>query len=264
MRRAAAFLVLLFTLLTTVFASATALQVDGGTIQVFTYPAEVELPPVKARLFPTATTEPTSAWDGSQLEFSSLGFFCTDGYPLFAEIVNRGAPMQEPSTWTLLRGEVVIAEGEIKPLASGAQARLEFAPGEEGIYRFMALQRADFPGEAALLSLEIAISPRNCPARAADTPTPTATATATTTPLPSLEPRLTDTPSPSETPAPTGTAEPTATLEPSPTNTPTLTPTDTPTPTLEPTVEIATDEAPTSTPTETPEPTAEASPGAEE
>ena len=53
----------LVVVLTAVFASAASLVVDGGTLQVFTYPANipVPVPDVSPRLVPPAGLEPTPA-----------------------------------------------------------------------------------------------------------------------------------------------------------------------------------------------------------
>ena len=239
MRKAVVVGVLLVTVLSAVFASAATLQVDGGTIQVFTYSAEVPQDLRPARRLQTQTPTPTPtlvqsatpAWDSSRLEFTVAGFACEDGYRLFAEASNNGKAMQGPSAWKLLLGESEIAAGPLPALQANEHSRLEFLAKDAGSYRFLIFQRPGFPEKLEVYSLGITVGPQQCPQQPP-------VASATSTPTPTLAPQ----------PTQENTTEPLPTATPFPTETPLPTETPPPAPTLEPTIEIITVEPPTETP----------------
>lgn len=247
MRKVVVVGVLLVTLLTTVFASAATLRVDGGTIQVFTYSAEVPQNHRPARMLSTPTPTPTivqfatPAWDGSQLELPTAGFACEDGYRLFVDAANTGKAMQGPSKWSLLLGENEIKGDVLHALEANGHTRLEFLAKDSGAYRFLIFQRPGFPGKPALYSLEITVGPEQCPQQPPVVPV-TNTPTATLTPQPTQE--NTPEPLPTETPLPSAT--------PLPTETPLPSETPSPAPSLTLTIEVITVEPPTEMPTQVP------------
>lgn len=245
MRKVAAALILLLTLLGAVEASAATLRVDGGTLQVFTYPAKPDLQKMKPPDAPLPL--PTPVWDGSRLALDNPGFSCADGYLIYADAVNLGAAMRGPAAWTLLRGDRLVEQGQLASLAEQGRTRLEVLADESGVYRFELAQRPGYPGENARVRTEIVVDARGClpepteakPTLQPERPLPT---TAVTPVCPTEPPSL---------PTTAPTREPAPTEEPAPAATPTAAPViETPTAEPPPPTLAAPSPVPTQAPTE--------------
>lgn len=173
MRKALALAILMVTALSGMIASATALRVDGGTIQVFSH--DVKMPVVDARPKLLFTATPTL--ETVRLEYEKIGAVCQDGYLLFAETINTGPSLPDTFIIRILRGEETIAERPYPALPQGVRARLEMPVREAGVYRFLIFQPPGLKEEEVFFSLEITVDSSQCPLPTA------AMATATTVPL---------------------------------------------------------------------------------
>jgi YqxM protein len=229
-------------------ASAVDLGVDGGSLQVFEYTAEV---PVEAKKHTDNMLR--TIWDGSQLQVVSQGFDCQDGTAVFVDVSNAGAAMQGPSTWELLLDQTVAAHGELPELNGQEQVRLQVLVSKPGVYIFKVLQREGFSGPAEIFSSGISTGLELCAESTMQPPTssPTALALLTQTGTPEIVPTEVITP------PETSTVEPTV----EPTVESTVAPTVEPTvefivePTAEPTVEPTAEPTAVTTPIENqPEP----------
>lgn len=223
---------LLAVLVSALTASAALLRIDGGGLQAFTLPADIEVPPP-----PPTDLEAEYHHSLPTVDLTWEELAGDASYNVFRGATAGGPYERIGGSETESYADTDIIEGQTYyyvVTAAGANG-LESQPSNEA---------------EVLIAVATPITTNAPQATPTAEPTPVPTPELTLEPTPTSTPQATATPTPEPTAGPEPSPDPTSTPE--PTSEPTPTPDVTPTPTPEPTA--APEPSPEPTPTATPEP----------